>query len=80
VLLYVTGGLATARLESNYALGFLGFPTAAFGSNRSRRATRSVAASKALSRGNWTAKAEYLFMDLGCFGGGTGAFASATVR
>jgi outer membrane immunogenic protein len=78
VLLYVTGGLAYGELESNYALGFVGFPTAGFGSKQIKAGYTVGGGIEGALGGNWTAKAEYLFMDLGSYGGGTGAFASAT--
>lgn len=78
VLLYITGGLAYGELESSYALGFLGFPTSAFGSKTFRAGYTVGGGIEGVISGNWTWKAEYLFMDLGNFGGGTGAFAAAT--
>ena len=78
VLLYVTGGLAYGELESNYSLGFLGFPAAAFGSKTTKAGFTVGGGIEGSLGGNWTAKAEYLFMDLGSYGGGTGAFAAAT--
>jgi outer membrane immunogenic protein len=78
VLLYVTGGLAYGELESNYALGFVGFPTAGFGSKQIKAGYTVGGGIEGALGGNWTAKAEYLFMDLGSFGGGTGAFSSTT--
>jgi len=78
VLLYVTGGLAYGEVESSYALGFLGFPTSGFGSKQVKVGYTVGGGIEGALWGNWTAKAEYLFMDLGTYGGGTGAFASAT--
>ena len=78
LLLYVTGGLAYGELESNYALGFVGFPTAGFGSKTTKAGFTVGGGIEGALGGNWTWKAEYLYMDLGNFGGGTGAFASAT--
>ena len=78
VLLYVTGGLAYGEVESNHALGFVGFPTAAFGTKQTKAGYTVGGGIEGALGGNWTAKAEYLFMDLGSFGGGTGAFASST--
>ena len=78
VLLYVTGGLAYGELESNYALGFVGFPTVGFGSKQIKAGYTVGGGIEGVLGGNWTWKAEYLFMDLGSFGGGTGAFASAS--
>src|ERR1044072_4455605 len=78
VLLYVTGGLAYGELESNYALGFVGFPGAVFGTKQTKAGFTIGGGIEGALGGNWTAKAEYLYMDLGSFGGGTGAFASAT--
>ena len=78
VLLYVTGGLAYGEIESNYSLGFVGFPAVAFGTKQTKAGFTVGGGIEGALGGNWTAKAEYLYVDLGSFGGGTGAFASAT--
>ena len=69
-LLYVTGGLAYGRLDSTYTAGLTGF--GAFASTVSTTKagwTVGVGAEGALW-GNWTAKVEYLYMDLGSVTGG----------
>jgi outer membrane immunogenic protein len=61
VLLYATGGLAYGEVKSNEIIGaFTGF------SNSSTRAGYTVGAGiEGAIGGNWTAKLEYLYVDLG---------------
>jgi outer membrane immunogenic protein len=69
VLLYGTGGLAYGSIKSTGALaGFTpgGVAVAAIGSNSDTRVGWTVGAGvEGMITGNWTAKLEYLYMDLG---------------
>lgn len=69
VLGYVTGGAAIGEVASNGSLtGFsnLGVPVAAVFSDRDTRVGWTVGAGvEASLGGNWTAKVEYLYLDLG---------------
>ena len=88
VLLYGTGGLAYGSIKST---GFLsgfnpnGGTVTSVGSNTDTRFGWTVGAgAEAMITGNWTAKLEYLYMDLGRFNAGTFSLAplspiSATV-
>ena len=73
VLLYVTGGLAYGQIDSDYSLGFLGAPLTGFSTKNTKAGYTIGGGIEGALWGNWTAKAEYLFMDLGNFGSGTGA-------
>jgi len=73
VLLYVTGGLAYGQIDSDYSLGFLGAPLTGFSTKNTKAGYTVGGGIEGALWGNWTAKAEYLFMDLGNFGSGTGA-------
>jgi outer membrane immunogenic protein len=66
-VLYVTGGLAYGELESNYlvTLGALG--PVAVGSKTTKAGYVVGAGIEGALWDNWTAKAEYLYMDLGTF-------------
>src|SRR6476619_7278162 len=69
VLLYVTGGLAYGSVQTEVALsGFTatGIPVTAIGSRSSDKFGWTVGGGvEAMFAGNWSAKLEYLYMDLG---------------
>jgi outer membrane immunogenic protein len=69
VLLYVTGGLAYGSLQTEVALsGFTatGIPVTAIGSRSSDKFGWTVGGGvEAMFAANWSAKIEYLYMDLG---------------
>jgi outer membrane immunogenic protein len=67
LLLYATGGLAIGRLEESHRLQFLGVGgTTYVGSDNSTRSGWTVGAGAEYRiSGNWTAKLEYLYFDLG---------------
>jgi len=71
VLFYVTGGLAYGELESNFtATSSLPGTTATIVSSRNTRFGWTVGAgAEAALWDRWSAKLEYLYMDLGRFGG-----------
>ena len=75
VLLYATGGLAYGSIKTNVALTGAtpaGVAIAAFGSNSDTRFGWTVGAGvEGKITQNWSAKLEYLYMDLGSFNGGT---------
>jgi outer membrane immunogenic protein len=78
VLLYATGGLAYGEIESTYVTGINGLPLVGLSSSTTRVGwTAGAGVEGALDR-NWTVKLEYLYMDLGRFGGGSGTGATAT--
>ncbi len=66
-LLYVTGGLAYGELESNYLVGLGALGPVAVGSKTTKAGYVVGAGAEGALWGNWTAKAEYLYMDLGTF-------------
>jgi outer membrane immunogenic protein len=69
LVLYATGGLAVGELESTYSTVITGIGSFA-ASNRVTRAGWTVGAgAEGALWGNWTAKIEYLYMDLGSFSG-----------
>lgn len=74
-LLYATGGLAYGSIKTSAALaGFTpaGLAVAAVGSNSDTRIGWTVGAGiEGKITQNWSAKLEYLYMDLGSFSGGT---------
>ncbi len=76
VLLYVTGGLAIGQLDSDYGVGFVGLPLAGFSSKNTKAGFVVGGGVEGAVGGNWTVKAEYLYMDLGTYGSGTGAAAA----
>src|ERR1700687_3405787 len=82
VLLYATGGLAYGSIKSSGALaGFNGngAAIAAFGSNTETRVGWTVGAGvEGMITQNWTAKLEYLYMDLGSFSSGPFTLAPAS--
>ena len=67
VLLYVTGGLAYGELESNYLVTLGGVGSVAVGSKTTKAGYVVGAGVEGALWDNWTAKAEYLYMDLGTF-------------
>jgi outer membrane immunogenic protein len=75
VLLYATGGLAYGSIKTTAALSSLnafGVPITSFGSNTDTRIGWTVGAGiEGKITQNWSAKLEYLYMDLGSFDGGT---------
>jgi outer membrane immunogenic protein len=75
VLLYATGGLAYGSIKTTAALaGFNanGVAVAAVGSNSETRVGWTVGAGiEGMLTQNWTAKLEYLYMDLGNYNAGT---------
>jgi outer membrane immunogenic protein len=70
-LLYVTGGLAFGEVQTDAVLTSIsagGVIVAAAGSSSTTRAGWTIGAGiEGNLGGNWTAKAEYLYMDLGTF-------------
>jgi outer membrane immunogenic protein len=75
ILLYATGGIAVADLESTYTATLLGVGTGSASSSDNRVGwVIGAGAEAALSR-NWSIKAEYLYLD---FGDVTNAAGSAT--
>ncbi len=65
ILIYATGGLAVADLDSTYTAGLVGFGTASASTSDTRVGwVIGGGAEAALSR-NWSIKAEYLYLDLG---------------
>jgi outer membrane immunogenic protein len=74
----IVGGLAYGEIDSSYNVGLLGFPGVGFGSKDLRAGYTVGGGIEGALWGNWTAKAEYLFMDLGNFGASGGGFSSAT--
>lgn len=81
VLLYATGGLAYGSIKSTATLaGFTpaGIAVAAVGTNTETRVGWTVGAGmEGMITRNWTAKLEYLYMDLGGFNAGTFTLAPA---
>jgi outer membrane immunogenic protein len=69
VLLYVTGGAAWGEVETNLALTAFtaaGVPVTALGSNKTDRFGWNVGAGiEAMFARNWSAKIEYLYLDMG---------------
>ena len=82
VLLYVTGGLAYGEIKTTASLaGFNGngIAVASIGSNSDTRVGWTVGAGiEGMITQNWTAKLEYLYMDLGGFNAGTYTLAPAS--
>jgi len=82
VLLYGTGGLAYGSIKTSAALsGFNpnGTAVASFGSNTETRVGWTVGAGvEGMITRNWTAKLEYLYMDLGRHNAGTFTLAPAS--
>ena len=78
VLLYVTGGLAYGQIDSDYTLGFLGTPLTGFSAKNTKAGYTIGGGIEGALWGNWTAKAEYLFMDLGSFASGNGVATTTT--
>jgi outer membrane immunogenic protein len=78
VVFYVTGGLAYGELQSDYSIGFLGFPPVGISTKHTKAGYVVGGGVEGALGGNWTAKAEYLFMDLGSFDSGAATFASAS--
>jgi outer membrane immunogenic protein len=83
VLLYATGGLAYGSIKTSATLtGFNpnGGALAAFGSGSETRVGWTVGAGiEGMITQNWTAKLEYLYMDLGSFNAGTLSLAPAAL-
>jgi outer membrane immunogenic protein len=86
-LLYATGGLAYGEVDSTYTVstttvggGGPATTTAAASSNSTRAGWTIGAGSEWALSGQWTAKVEYLYIDLGhdstSFTGGSGAYSS----
>jgi len=69
VLLYATGGAAWGEVESNLGLTAVtaaGVPFTAFGSSKTDRFGWTVGAGiEAMFATNWSAKIEYLYLDMG---------------
>jgi outer membrane immunogenic protein len=69
VLLYATGGAVWGEVETNVSLTALtaaGVPVTSFGSNKTDRFGWTVGAGiEAMFAPNWSAKIEYLYVDLG---------------
>jgi outer membrane immunogenic protein len=64
VLLYVTGGLAYGEVDSNETIGLAGFS-----SSNTNVGWTVGAGIEGVVAGNWTAKLEYLYIDLGTVSG-----------
>lgn len=82
-LLYVTGGLAFGEIKTTGTMsGFSfpgGLPVASVGSTSTTRAGWTVGAGvEGKITQNWSAKLEYLYMDLGSFGSGPFTLAPAS--
>ena len=75
VLFYATGGLAYGSIKTSAALAGVtngGVAIASFGSSTDTRFGWTVGAGvEGKITQNWSAKLEYLYMDLGSFNGGT---------
>jgi outer membrane immunogenic protein len=75
VLLYATGGFAYGSIKTSAALAGVtpgGIAVASFGSSTDTRFGWTVGAGiEGKITRNWSAKLEYLYMDLGSFNGGT---------
>lgn len=65
VLLYATGGLAYGELEASYALTAVGVGTTALSLSKTRAGWTVGAGAEIGLASRWTAKVEYLYMDLG---------------
>jgi len=82
VLLYATGGLAYGSIKTSAAFAGVtpgGVAVASFGSNTDTRLGWTVGAGiEGKITQNWSAKLEYLYMDLGSFNGGTYTLAPAS--
>lgn len=78
VVLYATGGLAYGNIESSYVTGINGQPLVALSSSTTRVGWTAGAGVEGAIDRNWTLKLEYLYMDLGRFGGGSGTGAAST--
>jgi outer membrane immunogenic protein len=74
VLLYVTGGLAVARIDASYTGGLVGGPVGAVSTSTTRAGwVLGVGGEGRIARSNWTVKVEYLYMDYGSVSGVVGA-------
>jgi outer membrane immunogenic protein len=71
LLIYGTGGLAVGHLESNYTFGSAILGTTAVATDRTRAGWVVGAGAEAALWDRWTAKVEFLHMDLGRFDGGS---------
>lgn len=79
-LLYVTGGLAVAEIDSAFGGGLVGGPLAvASGGNTTRTGWTVGGGVEAAINNNWSAKVEALYMDYGDFDTGFGGFTNTTV-
>jgi outer membrane immunogenic protein len=65
VLLYVTGGLAYGEINVDYTAGILGLPLGSTSTSTVKAGWTIGGGIEGALGGNWTAKAEYLYMDLG---------------
>jgi outer membrane immunogenic protein len=65
ILLYGTGGVAYGHLNSSYTLNVIGFPLANIGTSETRAGWTAGAGIEGKLGSNWTAKLEYLHIDLG---------------
>ncbi len=71
VLLYVTGGLAYGEIQADYSAGILGLPLGTASTSSVKAGWTIGGGIEGALGGNWTAKAEYLYMDLGTLASGT---------
>ncbi len=78
-LLYVTGGLAVAEVESSFTGGLIGGPVTGVTANRTRGGFAVGGGVEGAINNNWSAKLEALYMDLGGFDTGFAGFTTTTV-
>jgi outer membrane immunogenic protein len=78
VLLYVTGGLAYGEVKADYTSGTIGLPLTAASASSTRVGWTIGGGVEGVLTGNWTVKAEYLYMDLGTIAG-VGSSTTGTV-
>jgi outer membrane immunogenic protein len=79
VMLYITGGLAYGEIDETYSEGVVGGPTSMTTFHSTRAGwTAGAGGEGRIGQTNWTAKVEYLYMDLGSDTGALGG--SSTVR
>jgi outer membrane immunogenic protein len=78
-LLYATGGLAIAEVESSFSGGLGGGPIATFDSNTTRAGVVVGGGVEGALDNNWSAKLEALWVDLGGFDNAFAGVTSTTV-
>jgi outer membrane immunogenic protein len=78
-LLYVTGGLAVAEVESDFTGGLSGGPFATLSSNTTRAGFAVGGGVEGALDNNWSAKLEALWVDLGSFDNSFAGVTNTTV-